>query len=171
MSKKGGRKGLDWEPVRAEYVHGSIGEDGGRRFLSYKDLAKKYGVSSSTLSQRGKAEEWPKQRDEARRNVAEAIDREAELTKSQLGKVIDENLQYFLVRYMDKIRLMVNIPGPADPRDVNNVLGGFQKLVELKDAITGGSGKGSLLKVLEALDKGGEFIGDADDTVENTRIE
>ncbi|QGY41455.1 hypothetical protein GM415_15470 [Pseudodesulfovibrio cashew] len=116
MSKKCGWKGLDWEPVRAEFVNGPIGEDGGRRFLSYKDLAKKYCVSSSMLSQRGKAEEWPKQRDEARRNVAEAIDREAELTKSQLGKVIGENLQYFLVRYVGNIRLMVNIRRSCGPQ-------------------------------------------------------
>jgi hypothetical protein len=115
MSKKCGWKGLDWEPVRAEFVNGPIGEDGGRRFLLYKDLAKKYCVSSSDVVATRESGRVAEERDEARRNVAEAIDWEAELMKSQLGKVIGENLQYFHVRYMDKIRLMVNIRRSCGP--------------------------------------------------------
>lgn len=48
---------IDWVPIRAEYIAGTVG---------YRKLAEKYSVSENALSARAKKEDWPQQRKQYR---------------------------------------------------------------------------------------------------------
>ena len=55
---------IDWSIVRAEYVAGGT---------SHRKLAKKYGVSATSIGKRSRAEGWAKDREEARRRSCEEV--------------------------------------------------------------------------------------------------
>lgn len=61
----------DWDKMRTEYIKGGV---------TYRQLAKKYGVSKNTIGNRAKQEGWTKLRDDAvdesRKQVAKSIGRQ-----------------------------------------------------------------------------------------------
>ena len=65
---RGVHERFDWVAIRAEYVAGGT---------SYRRLAKKYGVSETSLGKRARAEGWVKDREEARRRSCENAIRKA----------------------------------------------------------------------------------------------
>ena len=61
---------MNWNKIRAEYIGGGI---------SYRQIAKKYGIPENTIFSRGKAEGWKSLRDKAEsKGTAESIRKTAE---------------------------------------------------------------------------------------------
>lgn len=54
---------LDWPAIKAEYVTG--GDD-----VTYRSLAREHGLNQATISEHGKAEQWPSARQAHREQVA-----------------------------------------------------------------------------------------------------
>ncbi len=64
----------DWDLLHKEYMESDI---------SYTDLAKKYGVSYRHLTQRGRDEDWPKDREKTRKK---AVSKASDIIASRQAK-------------------------------------------------------------------------------------
>lgn len=58
-----GPKGINWEALATEYITAEPK-------LSYRDLAAKHGLSESSVSRRGKRDQWPERREQHMRQIA-----------------------------------------------------------------------------------------------------
>lgn len=72
-------EGMDWSAIKTEYVTGNT---------TYRELAKKYGVSFSTLQKRAKEEKWSEGRKKYRdRVVTKALTRTCARDAQRLAKL------------------------------------------------------------------------------------
>lgn len=74
----------DWGRIKSDYATGDLG---------YRELAKKYNVSASTLTRRGGRENWPKAREEARSRIASRVQQKmegaiVEQKSAQVGRIM-----------------------------------------------------------------------------------
>lgn len=96
----------DWDTIRAEYIAG-----GG----SYKDLAAKYGVSYTQITQRGRDEGWTADREKARKKIAnKAVD----IASKQKARSL-ANIMLAADKMAD--RLAANIDIIASARDTSDI--------------------------------------------------
>ena len=85
---------IDWQPIRAEYISGS---------MSYRALANKYGVQDNRLRERAKKEGWVRLRQEHREKTLEKT----------LGKISDQQadkmgrIEALTDRLLDKLEKAV----------------------------------------------------------------
>ena len=100
---------MDWNEIKTEYISTEIG---------YRDLAKKHGVSFSTLQRRAKKENWAG----IRRQVCD--DTVTAVTTAVINSNVDRavRLQGVADQLLDKIELTVdNIDGRKSARAVKDV--------------------------------------------------
>lgn len=84
----------DWLTIRNDYING-----GG----SYRSLAKKYGVSSSTIQIKGRKEKWVEQREEQQRmNNAKILQK----TQEKISEAVSEQMAA-KARIATKLTVMV----------------------------------------------------------------
>lgn len=96
----------DWDLIHKEYMEGDI---------SYKDLAKKHGVTYRQITQRGRDENWPADREKTRKK---AVAKTADIIASRQAKSIGN-----LMTAADKlsIRLIEDMDAVANARDVSDI--------------------------------------------------
>ena len=71
--------GADWTAMRAEYITTDT---------SYRKLAEKYGVSGTQVSNRGKAEKWPEERERYLSNVlAKSVAKSERKKADQIARI------------------------------------------------------------------------------------
>ena len=112
-------KRIDWNAIRAEYIGGGI---------SQRKLAKKYGVSETTLMKKANAEEWHKLRKNAEsKSTAEAQQKTAEAAadNATLAADIKRRLLLRLKRTEEKF--------PMDATEVRAKVGNSYAVYRLKD--------------------------------------
>ena len=96
----------DWELLHKEYMESDI---------SYTDLAKKYGVSYRHLTQRGREENWPNDREKTRKK---AVSKVSDIIATRQAKSVAN-----LMTAADKLsaRLIDDMDAIANSRDVSDV--------------------------------------------------
>lgn len=79
VAKEGRLVGADWIAMRAEYITTDT---------SYRKLAEKYGVSGTQVSNRGKAEKWPEERERyLSRILAKSVEKSGRKKADQLARI------------------------------------------------------------------------------------
>ena len=110
----------DWVKIRAEYIAGG---------LSYRKLAKKYGISETSIGKRGRAENWAADREAARR-------RSYEKTIQKTADVAAENAVKALrikTRLLDRLeRLVENALDATEVRSYDDT-GALTEINRLRD--------------------------------------
>ena len=96
----------DWDLLHKEYMESDI---------SYTDLAKKHGVSYRHLTQRGREENWPNDREKTRKK---AVSKTSDIIATRQAKSIAN-----LMTAADKLsaRLIDDMDAIANSRDVSDV--------------------------------------------------
>lgn len=96
----------DWDLLHKEYMESDI---------SYTDLAKKHGVSYRHLTQRGREENWPKDREKTRKK---AVSKTSDIIATRQAKSIAN-----LMTAADKLsnRLIDDMDAVANARDVSDI--------------------------------------------------
>ena len=112
-------KRIDWNAIRAEYIGGGI---------SQRKLAKKYGVSDTTLMKKANAEGWHKLREKAEsKSTAQAQQKTAEAAADNavIAADIKKRLLLRLSRAEQKF--------PMDATEVRTQAGKSTAIFKLKD--------------------------------------
>lgn len=96
----------DWELLHKEYMESDI---------SYTDLAKKHGVSYRKLTERGRNENWPKDREKTRKK---AVTKTADIIAARQARSVGN-----LMTAADKLssRLIDDMDAIANARDVSDI--------------------------------------------------
>jgi len=142
-------KRIDWNAIRAEYIGGGI---------SQRKLAKKYGVSETTLMKKANAEGWHKLREKAEsKSTAQAQQKTAEAAAD--NAVIAANLKKRLLLRLSRIEQKY----PFDATEIrtregkNTVIFKIRDLTaafrELTEDITGASDNNELLQSLLDIER------------------
>lgn len=142
-------KRIDWNAIRAEYIGGGI---------SQRKLAKKYGVSDTTLMKKANAEGWHKLREKAEsKSTAQAQQRTAEAAAD--NAVIAADLKKRLLMRLSRIEQKY----PFDATEIrtregkNTVIFKIRDLTaafrELTEDITGASDNNELLQSLLDIER------------------
>lgn len=110
----------DWKKIKSEYIRGKI---------SQRDLAKKYGVSLSSITRRSKKENWSEMKtqaeDKARTKVVESV--ASEMVKDE------ENIQAVADMLLKKILDMINdAEGCKNARDLKSLTASLRDVKEIK---------------------------------------
>jgi transposase len=142
-------KRVDWNAIRAEYIGGGI---------SQRKLAKKYGVSDTTLMKKANAEGWHKLREKAEsKSTAQAQQKTAEAAAD--NAVIAADIKKRLLLRLSRIEQKY----PFDATEVrthegkNTVIFKIRDLTaafrELTEDITGASENNELLQSLLDIER------------------
>ena len=83
----------DWVTIRADYIAGG---------LSYRKLAKKYGVSETSIGVRARAENWVADREEARRRAYEKTIQKTANTAAE-NAMIAQRIKTRLLERLEKL--------------------------------------------------------------------
>ena len=116
----------DWVKIRTEYVTTEA---------SYRDLAKKYGVSKIQLSRHGKDERWVEQREQFRhKTMTKTLNRVSEKTAKQAARVSDlaDKMLNKLEQAIDELDLKIIT------QKVKTEKGNTETTIEFKVAEPGG---------------------------------
>ena len=116
----------DWVKIRTEYVTTEA---------SYRDLAKKYGVSKIQLSRHGKDEHWVEQREQFRhKTMTKTLNRVSEKTAKQAARVSDlaDKMLNKLEQAIDELDLKIIT------QKVKTEKGSTETTIEFKVAEPGG---------------------------------
>ena len=76
--------------IRDEFVHGSVGENGSRVFLTIDKLHKKYDVSRATLFRYSSEENWQSQKNKIQSEIQQALDDDRVLRIINDSKKLDD---------------------------------------------------------------------------------
>ena len=142
-------KRIDWNVIRAEYIGGGI---------SQRKLAKKYGVSETTLMKKANAEGWHKLREKAEsKSTAQAQQKTAEAAAD--NAVIAADIKKRLLLRLSRIEQKY----PFDATEIrthegkNTVIFKIRDLTaafrELTEDITGASDNNELLQSLLDIER------------------
>ena len=142
-------KRIDWNIIRAEYIGGGI---------SQRKLAKKYGVSDTTLMKKANAEGWHKLREKAEsKSTAQAQQKTAEAAAD--NAVIAADIKKRLLMRLSRIEQKY----PFDATEIrtregkNTVIFKIRDLTaafrELTEDITGASDNNELLQSLLDIER------------------
>lgn len=142
-------KRIDWNIIRAEYIGGGI---------SQRKLAKKYGVSETTLMKKANAEGWHKLREKAEsKSTAQAQQKTAEAAAD--NAVIAADIKKRLLMRLSRIEQKY----PFDATEIrtregkNTVIFKIRDLTaafrELTEDITGASDNNELLQSLLDIER------------------
>jgi len=142
-------KRVDWNAIRAEYIGGGI---------SQRKLAKKYGVSDTTLMKKANAEGWHKLREKAEsKSTAQAQQKTAEAAAD--NAVIAADIKKRLLLRLSRIEQKY----PFDATEIrthegkNTVIFKIRDLTaafrELTEDITGASDNNELLQSLLDIER------------------
>jgi transposase len=142
-------KRIDWNAIRAEYIGGGI---------SQRKLAKKYGVSDTTLMKKANAEGWHKLREKAEsKSTAQAQQKTAEAAAD--NAVIAADIKKRLLLRLSRIEQKY----PFDATEIrtregkNTVIFKIRDLTaafrELTEDITGASDNNELLQSLLDIER------------------
>ena len=108
---------VDWDVIKAEYIAGGI---------SYRELADKYGVPFSTLSQRAMREKWTdllkKAQDKADINLAESIGKRNAKKSAKIEDLAD--------RLLDKIGKLIELLESG--KDIKNIASALKDIKDVK---------------------------------------
>lgn len=110
---------MDWNEIKTEYISTEIG---------YRDLAKKHGVSFSTLQRRARKENWAG----LRRQVCD--DTVTAVTTAVINSNVDRALRVQNVadQLLDKIELTIdNIDGRKSARSVKDVADALKNVKDI----------------------------------------
>lgn len=110
---------MDWNEIKTEYISTEIG---------YRDLAKKHGVSFSTLQRRARKENWAG----LRRQVCD--DTVTAVTTAVINSNVDRALrvQNVAEQLLDKIELTIdNIDGRKSARSVKDVADALKNVKDI----------------------------------------
>lgn len=119
MVKIGTEKRIDWNAIRAEYIGGGI---------SQRKLAKKYGVSETTLMKKANAEGWHDLRSAAdSKSTAEAQQRTADAVAD--NAVIAERIKKKMLLRLERIEAKY----PLDATEVRTKQGNSMAIFKLRD--------------------------------------
>ena len=112
-------KRIDWNAIRAEYIGGTI---------SQRKLAKKYGVSETTLMKKANAEGWAKlRRDADSKSVAIAQQKTAEAAADNATLAAD--IKHRLLERLKRIEAKY----PLDATEVRSRNGNSTAIFRLRD--------------------------------------
>ena len=112
-------KRIDWNAIRAEYIGGGI---------SQRKLAKKYGVSETTLMKKANAEGWHDLRAAAdSKSTAEAQQRTADAVAD--NAVIAERIKKKMLLRLERIEAKY----PLDATEVRTKQGNSMAIFKLRD--------------------------------------
>lgn len=112
-------KRIDWNAIRAEYIGGGI---------SQRKLAKKYGVSETTLMKKANAEGWHDLRSAAdSKSTAEAQRRTADAVAD--NAVIAERIKRKMLLRLERIEAKY----PLDATEVRTKQGNSMAIFKLRD--------------------------------------
>ena len=142
-------KRIDWNAIRAEYIGGGI---------SQRKLAKKYGVSDTTLMKKANAEGWHKLREKAEsKSTAQAQQKTAEAAADNaiIAAEIKRRLLMRLKRTeekfpMDATEVRINDKGRTVVYKLRDLTGAYRDITE---DMTGTSGNNDLLQSLLELER------------------
>ena len=110
---------MDWNEIKTEYISTEIG---------YRDLAKKHGVSFSTLQRRARKENWAG----LRRQVCD--DTVTAVTTAVINSNVDRaiRVQNVADQLLDKIELTIdNIDGRKSARSVKDVADALKNVKDI----------------------------------------
>lgn len=128
-SKCGDEVNADWESIKNEYITTS---------LSQRELAKKHGVSQSSMTRRCRAEKWDELRSsnrlKATQNASE-IFVESQTNRIQLLMQGGEKAAVILCKYLDKVADRDNIK-PQDIRAATEALRSVRELFRTDETST-----------------------------------
>lgn len=116
---------VDWLTIRNDYING-----GG----SYRQLAKKYGVSMRQLAEYGRNEGWTNARDEQRKIIATDIQRKS------AEKISDDESEIAAIRSRLRLRFMQEIErrtelAEADGVEFRRLVQSYKDMCEITDGI------------------------------------
>ena len=112
-------KRIDWNAIRAEYIGGGI---------SQRKLAKKYGVSETTLMKKANAEGWHDLRSAAdSKSTAEAQQRTADAVAD--NAVLAERIKKKMLLRLERIEAKY----PLDATEVRTKQGNSMAIFKLRD--------------------------------------
>ena len=118
---------VDWITIRNDYING-----GG----SYRQLAKKYGVSASTLTARAIANGWKQAKDEHQSEV------KAKTEQKTIEKIADNEYEVAEIRsrlrlkFMQEIERRENLEEP-DGMEFRRLVQSYKDMCEITDGISG----------------------------------
>lgn len=116
----------DWAKIRAEYIRGGI---------SYRDLAKKHGVTFARLQQVAKAENWVELRkkayDKALTKSAERIGARKALQVSRITMAADG-----LLDLIDKSVADMLEADQVSPKDISSLANALEKIKGIKGELS-----------------------------------
>lgn len=104
---------VDWLKIRNEYING-----GG----SYRQLAKKYGVSASTLTAKAVANGWKQAKDEHQSEVV------AKTEQKTIEKIADNESEVAAIRSRLRLKFMQEIERRAELEETDGME--FRRLVQ-----------------------------------------
>lgn len=111
---------MDWTDIKTAYIQGGT---------SYRELARRFGVSFSTLQKIAAKEGWKKLRDKVATKSDEKLVRSLSAGKAKTGCRVNEVADMLL----DKLRQAVAMTDTIDPQTIRQYTGALKDLRDIKN--------------------------------------
>lgn len=112
----------DWTKIRIEYITTNA---------SYRELAKKYGVSKDAIGNRGKKEGWPElRRQHIDKTTTKTLDKDSDKRSDKLSEITDVSKE-ILVNIKEAAKLLSAENIAANPQSVRHLTGALKDLKEI----------------------------------------
>ena len=98
----------DWDQIRREYI---------TTRASFRDLAKKFGLSYSFIAKRSRAENWPEQREKYIHRIDTKVEQKTERV------LIDQTARLYQAtdKLLDKVFQLLDLDDALAPRDLKSL--------------------------------------------------
>lgn len=116
---------VDWLKIKTEYINGHD---------SYRALAKKYGVSESTLGKKAVAEGWAAERETQRNKI------ETETQQKAAEKIAESESQILAIKSRLKLKMYQQIEkrmesvDDADGQEFRRLVQNYKDMCDIQDA-------------------------------------